>query len=62
MIIVCTFESRATSSIKEISSRFSVGECSELNWFLGMNFEFKEDKIEVSQQAYICEILRKFGF
>ena len=46
---------------KEMSGRFTVGECSELNWFLGMNFEFKEDKIEVSQQAYIRELLRKFG-
>jgi hypothetical protein len=50
-----------TSFERDISSTFTVGDCGELNWFLGMKIQATPGFITVCQQSYIDALLLKFG-
>ncbi|GKB51220.1 putative ribonuclease H-like domain-containing protein [Tanacetum coccineum] len=43
-------------------SRFQMSSMGELTFFLGLQFKQKEDGICISQDKYVAEILKKFGF
>ena len=47
---------------KEVmSSKFNMSLIGELNFFLGLQVSQKEDGIQVHQQKYLCEILKKYN-
>ncbi|GJT27598.1 putative ribonuclease H-like domain-containing protein, partial [Tanacetum coccineum] len=43
-------------------NRFQISSMGELTFFLGLQVKQKEDGIFISQDKYVCEILKKFGF
>ncbi|GJT24292.1 putative ribonuclease H-like domain-containing protein [Tanacetum coccineum] len=45
-----------------IKSRFQMSSIGELTFFLGLQVKQKEDGIFISQDKYVAEILKKFGF
>ncbi|GJY34542.1 putative ribonuclease H-like domain-containing protein [Tanacetum coccineum] len=47
---------------KEIFCFFQMSSIGELNFFLGLQVKQREDGIFISQDKYVAEILRKFGF
>ena len=50
------------ATFKEQMQRvFTVSDCSELNWFLGMKIRCSAGVIEVSQQQYIESLLQRHG-
>ncbi|GKF02960.1 putative ribonuclease H-like domain-containing protein [Tanacetum coccineum] len=47
---------------KIMHNRFQMSSMGELNFFLGLQVNQKEDGIFISQDKYVGEILKKFGF
>ncbi|GJS16529.1 putative ribonuclease H-like domain-containing protein [Tanacetum coccineum] len=45
-----------------MKSRFQMSSMGELTFFLGLQVKQKEDGIFISQDKYVAEILKKFGF
>ncbi|GKA27629.1 putative ribonuclease H-like domain-containing protein [Tanacetum coccineum] len=56
------FIRRVKSDILSISSSFQMSSMGELTFFLGLQVKQKEDEIFISQDKYVTEILKKFGF
>ncbi|GJW42470.1 putative ribonuclease H-like domain-containing protein [Tanacetum coccineum] len=46
----------------DILLKFQMSSMSELTFFLGLQVKQKEDEIFISQDKYVTEILKKFGF
>ncbi|GJU23713.1 putative ribonuclease H-like domain-containing protein, partial [Tanacetum coccineum] len=47
---------------KLMHDKFQMSSIGELNFFLGLQVKQREDRIFISQDKYVAEILRKFGF
>ncbi|GJZ10024.1 putative ribonuclease H-like domain-containing protein [Tanacetum coccineum] len=47
---------------KLMHDKFQMSSMGELNFFLGLQVKQREDGIFISQDKYVAEILRKFGF
>nr|GEU46273.1 ribonuclease H-like domain-containing protein [Tanacetum cinerariifolium] len=47
---------------KSMKNKFQVSSMGELTFFLGLQVRQKDDGIFISQDKYVAEILRKFGF
>ena len=46
---------------QQMATEFTIGECGELNWFLGMKISCQPGRIEASQEQYIEALLKRFG-
>nr|GEU39978.1 retrovirus-related Pol polyprotein from transposon TNT 1-94 [Tanacetum cinerariifolium] len=47
---------------KLMKDKFQMSSIGELTFFLGLQVKKKDDRIFISQEKYVAEILRKFGF
>ncbi|GJX17065.1 putative ribonuclease H-like domain-containing protein [Tanacetum coccineum] len=47
---------------KLMHEKFQIGSMGELTFFLGLQVQLKKDGIFISQDKYVVEILKKFGF
>ncbi|GJZ02697.1 putative ribonuclease H-like domain-containing protein [Tanacetum coccineum] len=62
-IIFCsTKKSLCTDFEKMMHKKFQMSSMGELTFFLGLQVKQKEDGIFISQDKYVTEILKKFGF
>ncbi|GJS28841.1 putative ribonuclease H-like domain-containing protein [Tanacetum coccineum] len=57
-----TKKSLCTKFEKMMHKKFQMSSMGELIFFLGLQVKHKEDKIFISQDKYVTEILKKFGF
>ncbi|GJX45716.1 putative ribonuclease H-like domain-containing protein [Tanacetum coccineum] len=57
-----TKKSLCTEFEKMMHKKFQMSSMGELTFFLGMQVKQKEDGIFISQDKYVTEILKKFGF
>ncbi|CAH2016809.1 unnamed protein product [Acanthoscelides obtectus] len=61
-LIIASRDKKAISSLKaKLSERFEMKDLGSVNHCLGMEFSLKENKISLSQRAYILEILDRFN-
>ncbi|GKB12534.1 putative ribonuclease H-like domain-containing protein, partial [Tanacetum coccineum] len=62
-IIFCSIKkSLCTEFEKMMHKKFQMSSMCELTFFLGLQVKQKEDGIFISQEKYVTEILKKFGF
>ncbi|GKE45640.1 putative ribonuclease H-like domain-containing protein, partial [Tanacetum coccineum] len=57
-----TKKSLCTEFKKTMHKKFQMSSMGELTFFLGLQVKLKEDGIFISQDKYVTEILKKFGF
>ncbi|GKB42346.1 putative ribonuclease H-like domain-containing protein [Tanacetum coccineum] len=57
-----TKKSLCTEFEKMMHKKFQMSSMGELTFFLGLQVKYKEDGIFISQDKYVTEILKKFGF
>ncbi|GJT67748.1 putative ribonuclease H-like domain-containing protein [Tanacetum coccineum] len=62
IIFGSTKKSLCTNFEQIIHKRFQTSSMGELTFFLGLQVKQKEDEIFISQDKYVSEILKKFGF
>ncbi|GJS30150.1 putative ribonuclease H-like domain-containing protein, partial [Tanacetum coccineum] len=62
IIFGSTKKSLCTEFEKMMHKKFQMSSMGELTFFLGMQVKQKEDGIFISQDKYVTEILKKFGF
>ncbi|GJS71452.1 putative ribonuclease H-like domain-containing protein [Tanacetum coccineum] len=62
IIFGSTKKSLCTEFEKMMHKKFQISSMSELTFFLGLKVKQKEDGIFISQDKYMTEILKKFGF
>ncbi|GJZ51856.1 putative ribonuclease H-like domain-containing protein [Tanacetum coccineum] len=62
IIFVSTRKELCTEFKKIMHKRFQMSSMGELTFFLGLQVTHKNDRIFVSQDKYVDEILKKFGF
>ncbi|GJS04151.1 putative ribonuclease H-like domain-containing protein [Tanacetum coccineum] len=62
IIFGSTKKSLCTEFEKMMHKKFQMSSIGELTFFLGMQVKKKEDGIFISQDKYVTEILKKFGF
>ncbi|GJZ74009.1 putative ribonuclease H-like domain-containing protein [Tanacetum coccineum] len=62
LIFGSTKKSLCTEFKKMIHKKFQMSSMGELTFFLGLQVKQKEDGIFISQDKYVTEILKKFGF
>ncbi|GJR47855.1 putative ribonuclease H-like domain-containing protein [Tanacetum coccineum] len=62
IIFGSTKKSLCTEFEKMIHEKFQMSSIGELNFFLGLQVKQKEDGIFISQDKYVTDILKKFGF
>ncbi|GJZ51548.1 putative ribonuclease H-like domain-containing protein [Tanacetum coccineum] len=62
IIFGSTKKSLCTEFEKMMHKKFQMSSMGELTFFLGMQVKQKEDKIFITQDKYVTEILKKFGF
>ncbi|GJV58881.1 putative ribonuclease H-like domain-containing protein [Tanacetum coccineum] len=62
IIFGSTKKSLCTEFKKMMHKKFQISFMGELTFFLGMQVKQKEDGIYISQDKYVTEILKKFGF
>ncbi|GJZ43943.1 DNA-directed DNA polymerase [Tanacetum coccineum] len=58
----CSKKSLCTEFEKMMHKKFQMSSMGELTFFLGLQVKQKEDGIFISQDKYVIEILKKFGF
>ena len=46
---------------EEVRKKFTVGDCGELQWFLGMNIKCTEGRVVINQTHYVERLLEKYG-
>ncbi|GKA68390.1 ribonuclease H-like domain-containing protein [Tanacetum coccineum] len=56
------YKSLCTEFEKMMHKEFQISSMGELTFFLGLQVKQKEDRIFISQDKYVTEILKKFGF
>nr|GEZ23288.1 hypothetical protein [Tanacetum cinerariifolium] len=54
--------SLSTEFEQHMHNRFQISSIRELTFFLGLQVEQRKDGIFLSQDKYVCDILKKFGF
>ncbi|GKD79897.1 putative ribonuclease H-like domain-containing protein [Tanacetum coccineum] len=62
IIFGSTKKSLCTEFEKMMHKKFQMSSMGELTFFLGLQVKQKEDEIFISQDKYVTEILKKFGF
>ncbi|GJT46150.1 putative ribonuclease H-like domain-containing protein [Tanacetum coccineum] len=62
IIFGSTKKSLCTEFEKMMHTKFQMSSMGELTFFLGLQVKQKEDGIFISQDKYVTEILKKFGF
>ncbi|GJY24357.1 retrovirus-related pol polyprotein from transposon TNT 1-94 [Tanacetum coccineum] len=62
IIFGSTKKSLCTEFEKMMHKKFQMSSMGKLTFFLGMQVKHKEDGIFISQDKYVTEILKKFGF
>ncbi|GJW74150.1 putative ribonuclease H-like domain-containing protein [Tanacetum coccineum] len=62
IIFGSTNKELCTEFEKLMHDKFQISSIGELNFFLGLHVKQREDGIFISQDKYVAEILRKFGF
>ncbi|GJU85435.1 putative ribonuclease H-like domain-containing protein [Tanacetum coccineum] len=62
IIFGSTKKSLCTEFEKMMHKKFQIISMGELTFFLGLQVKQKEDRIFISQDKYVTEILKKFGF
>ncbi|GKC28043.1 putative ribonuclease H-like domain-containing protein [Tanacetum coccineum] len=62
IIFGSTKKSLCTEFEKMMHKKFHMSSMDELTFFLGLQVKQKEDRIFISQDKYVTEILKKFGF
>ncbi|GJR40297.1 putative ribonuclease H-like domain-containing protein [Tanacetum coccineum] len=62
IIIGSTKKSLCTKFEKMMHNKFQMSSLGELTFFLGLQVKQKENGIFISQDKYVTEILKKFGF
>ncbi|GJY51642.1 uncharacterized mitochondrial protein-like protein [Tanacetum coccineum] len=62
IIFGSTKKSLCTEFEKMMHKKFQMSSIGELTFFLGLQVKQKEDGIFISQDKYVTEILKKFGF
>nr|GEW20332.1 uncharacterized mitochondrial protein AtMg00810-like [Tanacetum cinerariifolium] len=62
IIFGSTNKELCTAFEKLMKDKFQMSSMGELTFFLGLQVKQKEDGIFISQDKYVAEILRKFGF
>ncbi|GJZ75799.1 putative ribonuclease H-like domain-containing protein [Tanacetum coccineum] len=62
IIFSSTKKSLCTEFEKMMHKKFQMSSMGELTFFLGLQVKQKEDGIFISQDKYVTEILKKFGF
>nr|GEX41196.1 putative ribonuclease H-like domain-containing protein [Tanacetum cinerariifolium] len=62
IIFGSTNKELCTDFEKLMKDKFQMSSMGELTFFLGLQVKQKEDEIFISQDKYVAEILRKFGF
>ncbi|GKB19059.1 putative ribonuclease H-like domain-containing protein, partial [Tanacetum coccineum] len=62
IIFGSTEKSLCTNFEKMMHKKFQMSSIGELTFFLGLQVKQKEDGIFISQDKYVTEILKKFGF
>ncbi|GJQ98246.1 putative ribonuclease H-like domain-containing protein [Tanacetum coccineum] len=62
IIFGSTNKELCTEIEKLMHDKFQMSSMGELNFFLGLQVKQREDRIFISQDKYVAEILRKFGF
>ncbi|GJV44517.1 putative ribonuclease H-like domain-containing protein, partial [Tanacetum coccineum] len=62
IIFGSTKKSLCTEFEKMMHKKFQISSMGELTFFLGLQVKQKEDGIFISQDKYMTEILKKFGF
>ncbi|GKF91094.1 uncharacterized mitochondrial protein-like protein, partial [Tanacetum coccineum] len=62
IIFGSTKKSLCTEFEKMMHKKFQMSSMDELTFFLGLQVKQKEDGIFISQDEYVTEILKKFGF
>ncbi|GKD85866.1 uncharacterized mitochondrial protein-like protein [Tanacetum coccineum] len=62
IIFGSTRKSLCTEFEKMMHKKFQMSSMGELTFFLGLQVKQKEDRIFISQDKYMTEILKKFGF
>ncbi|GJR76094.1 putative ribonuclease H-like domain-containing protein [Tanacetum coccineum] len=62
IIFGSTKKSLCTEFEKMMHKKFQMSSMGELTFFLGLQVKQKEDRISISQDKYVTEILKKFGF
>ncbi|GJW77408.1 putative ribonuclease H-like domain-containing protein [Tanacetum coccineum] len=62
IIFGSTKKSLCTEFVKMMHKKFQMSSIGELTFFLGLQVKQKEDRIFISQDKYVTEILKKFGF
>ncbi|GJS28923.1 putative ribonuclease H-like domain-containing protein [Tanacetum coccineum] len=62
IIFGSTKKSLCTEFEKMMHKKFQISSMGELTFFLGLQVKQKEDRIFISQDKYVTEILKKFGF
>ncbi|GKE80590.1 putative ribonuclease H-like domain-containing protein, partial [Tanacetum coccineum] len=62
IIFGCTKKELCTEFEKLMHKKFQISSMGELTFFLGLQVIQKEDEIFISQDKYVDEILKKFGF
>ncbi|GJX65526.1 putative ribonuclease H-like domain-containing protein [Tanacetum coccineum] len=62
IIFGSTKKSLCTEFEKMMHKKFQMSSMGELTFFLGLQVKQKEDGIFISQDKYVTEILKKFGF
>ncbi|GJX08404.1 putative ribonuclease H-like domain-containing protein, partial [Tanacetum coccineum] len=62
IIFGSTKKKLCTEFEKMIHKKFQMSYMGELTFFLGLQVNHKEDEIFISQDKYVTEILKKFGF
>ncbi|GJV12414.1 retrovirus-related pol polyprotein from transposon TNT 1-94 [Tanacetum coccineum] len=62
IIFGSTKKSLSTEFEKLMHKRFQMSSMGELTFFFGLQVEQRKDGIFISQDKYVCDILKKFGF
>ncbi|GJR21716.1 putative ribonuclease H-like domain-containing protein [Tanacetum coccineum] len=62
IIFGSTKKSLCTEFEKMMHKKFQISSIGELTFFLGLQVKYKEDGIFISQDKYVTDILKKFGF
>ncbi|GJY94464.1 putative ribonuclease H-like domain-containing protein [Tanacetum coccineum] len=62
IIFRSTKKSLSTEFEQLMHKRFQMSSMGELTFFLGLQVEQRKDGIFLSQDKYVCDILKKFGF